>query len=97
MKDAFLHSGPIAWMGRHGVASNLLMLALLVGGLLTSFTIKKEFLPEFSVDIVQVRLVYPGATPTEMEQGVVLPVENALAELDGITDINVTQEYSRPL
>lgn len=90
MKDVFLHSGPIAWMGRHGVASNLLMLALLIGGLLTSLTIKKEFLPEFSVDIVQVRLVYPGATPTEMEQGVVLPVENALTEMDGISDINVT-------
>lgn len=85
-----LDKGPISWMARHGIAPNLLMLALLIGGILTSFTIKKEFLPAFTVDIVQVRLVYTGATPTEMEQGAVLPVENVLSELEGIEDVNVS-------
>ena len=37
-----LKKGPIAWMARHGIAPNLLMLALLLGGLLTSLSIKKE-------------------------------------------------------
>ena len=73
-----LKKGPIAWMARHGIAPNLLMLALLIGGLLTSLSIKKELLPEFTEDVVSVRVVYPGATPSEMEQGVVLPIENEL-------------------
>ncbi|GAA6134195.1 efflux RND transporter permease subunit [Oceaniserpentilla sp. 4NH20-0058] len=88
MSHDALNKGPIAWMARHGVAPNLLMLALLIGGLLTALSIKKEFLPEFTVDIVQVRVVYPGATPTEMEQGVVLPIENELSEMDGIDEVS---------
>lgn len=91
-----LKKGPIAWMARHGIAPNLLMLALLIGGLLTSLSIKKEFLPEFTVDVVSVRVVYPGATPTEMEQGVVLPIENELSELDGIDQVtsNIQEGYA---
>lgn len=82
--------GPIAWMARHGVAPNLLMALLLIGGFMVALTIKKEFLPEFTVDVVTVRLVYPGATPAEMEQAVVLPVENGLSQLSGIDNVNVT-------
>jgi len=91
-----LNRGPIAWMTRHGVAPNLLMLALLIGGVLTALSIKKEFLPEFTVDVVTVRVVYPGATPTEMEQGVVLPIENELSEMDGIDEItaNIQEGYA---
>lgn len=91
-----LKKGPISWMARHGIAPNLLMLALLIGGLLTSLSIKKEFLPEFTVDVVSVRVVYPGATPSEMEQGVVLPIENELSELSGVDEVtaNVQEGYA---
>jgi multidrug efflux pump subunit AcrB len=87
---SLLNSGPIAWMASHGIAPNLLMLALIIGGFLTSMSIKKEVFPEFSVDLVQVRLVYPGASPSEMEQGVVLSVENVLTDIDGLDDINAS-------
>lgn len=91
-----LEKGPISWMARHGIAPNLLMLALIIGGIMTSFSIKKEVFPEFTVDLVQVRLVNTGATPSEMEQSAVLPVENALNELDGIDDIdaNIQEGYA---
>lgn len=91
-----LKQGAISWMARHGVAPNLLMIALLLGGFLTALSIKKEFLPEFTVDVITVRIVYPGATPTEMEQGVVLPIENELAEMDGIDSItaSIQQGYA---
>ena len=87
---SIMNSGPIAWMASHGIAPNLLMLALIIGGFLTSMSIKKEVFPEFTVDVVQVRLVYTGASPSEMEQGVVLPVENVLTDLEGIDDINAS-------
>lgn len=91
-----LRKGPIAWMARHGVAPNLLMLALLIGGLMTSLSIKKEFLPEFTVDVVSIHVVYSGATPSEMEQGVVLPIENELSELSGIDEVtsNIQEGYA---
>ena len=90
MSQNDLRRGPIAWMAQHGIAPNLLMLALLIGGFLTALSIKKEFLPEFTADVITVRVVYPGATPTEMEQGVVLPIENELSEMEGVDEISAT-------
>lgn len=87
---ALMNSGPIAWMASHGIAPNLLMLALIVGGIITSMNIKKEVFPEFQVDVVQVRLIYSGASPSEMEQGVVLPVENVLTDIEGVEDVTAT-------
>lgn len=84
------YSGPLAWMARHGVAPNLLMVFLLVGGLLVSLTIRKEFIPPYEADIVMVTVAYPGATPEEMEQGVVLPIENEIRNIEGITEITST-------
>ena len=83
-----LSRGPIAWMSQHGVAPNLLMAFLIIGGFLMSLTIRKEFIPPYEADVVQVSVSYPGATPTEMEQGVVLPIENELAGLDGLKEVN---------
>jgi len=83
-----LTAGPVAWMAHHGVAPNLLMAFLIIGGLLMSLTIRKEFIPPYEADVVQISVSYPGATPAEMEQGVVLPIENELAALDGIKEVS---------
>jgi len=80
-------SGPVAWMSEHKVAPNLLMAFLIIGGFLMSLTIRKEFIPAYEADMVIVSVAYPGATPSEMEQGVVLPIENELASLDGFKEI----------
>ncbi len=82
--------GPIAWMARNGVTPNLLMLVMLVGGLISSVLIKKEVFPEFALDQVTVSVVYPGASPEDVEQGIVLAVEEALQGIDGIDEVNST-------
>jgi len=79
--------GPIAWMARNPIAANLLMAVLLLGGIWTAFEIQKEVFPEFTLDIVEVSVEYPGAAPTEVEQGVVLPVEEAIRGVEGIKEI----------
>lgn len=79
--------GPVAWMSEHRVAPNLLMAFLIVGGFLMSLVIRKEFIPPFEADMIIVGVNYPGATPSEMEKGVVLPIENELASLDGFKEI----------
>ncbi|WP_419810619.1 efflux RND transporter permease subunit [Bacterioplanoides sp.] len=85
--------GPVAWMSEHRIAPNLLMAFLIIGGFLMSLTIRKEFIPPYEADAVRVSVAYPGATPSEMEQGVVLPIENELASLDGFKE--VTSNISR--
>jgi multidrug efflux pump subunit AcrB len=79
--------GSIAWMAGHSVTSNLLMLVLVVGGLIVSFRTTKEFFPEMELDRVRISVSYPGASPEEVEEGIILPIEEALQSLNGIDEI----------
>ncbi len=85
-----MQKGPIAWMARNSVTANLLMLALLCGGLFMTTRIQQEVFPAFELDRVSVSIAYPGATPEEVEQGVVLAVEEAVRSLDGIDEVRST-------
>lgn len=76
--------GPLAWFAKNHVAANLLMILILVSGIITIFTIKIEFFPEMSLDFITVTVPYLGASPEEVEQGVSLRVEEAVASIDGI-------------
>ncbi len=83
-------SGPIAWMAGHTVAANLVMLIFILGGLIVSTRIKQEVFPQFDVDIVRISVAYPGASPQEIEQGIVLSIEDAIRGLDGIKEVTAT-------
>ncbi|XXJ19907.1 efflux RND transporter permease subunit [Desulfovibrio caledoniensis] len=82
--------GPIAWMAGNSVAANLLMIVFLVGGLIFAMQIKQEVFPEFSLDTVTVSIAYPGASPSEVEQGCVLAIEQAVQGLDGVKEVTST-------
>ena len=80
--------GPIAWMAGNSVASNLLMLVLLIGGIIWGNMIKQEVFPEFELDIVTVSVAYPGASPEEVEQGIILVIEEAVQGIEGIKEVS---------
>jgi multidrug efflux pump subunit AcrB len=83
--------GPIAWMAKNGVAANVLMLVLIVGGLVTLASgIKQEVFPEVELDVVSVQVSYPGASPAEVEQAVILAVEEAVRGIDGVKKVTST-------
>jgi multidrug efflux pump subunit AcrB len=83
--------GPIAWMAKNPVAANVLMLILIVGGLVTLVAgIKQEVFPEVDLDVVLVEVVYPGASPAEVEQAVVLAIEEGIRGVDGIKEVRST-------
>lgn len=79
--------GIIAWFAGNHVAANLLMLCIIVAGLMTASTIRKETQPEFELSRVQVTVPYLGAAPQEVEEGVVIKVEEAIQDLNGIETI----------
>ena len=87
MSDETIRGGPMAWMARHGVAPNLLMLILLVGGFLAARRIKQEVFPDFQLDIVQITVAYPGSSPEEIERGIILSIEEAVRGLDGVKEV----------
>ena len=78
----------IRFFSRHPTAANLLMLALLLMGLVILPQIKRETFPEFSPPYLQVRIVYPGASPQEVEQSLCLRMEEAV---DGQANIEETR------
>ncbi len=89
MREKTRH-GAIAWMAGNPVAANLIMLVCLVGGLIMSTQIKQEVFPEFESDIVTVSVIYPGASPEEIEQGIVLAIEERVTGLDGVKKVTST-------
>ena len=82
--------GPMAWMTRNRVTPNLLMLVLLLGGLFMATRIKQEVFPDFDLDIVRITVPYPGASPEEVERGIVLVVEEAIRGIDGVKEVTAT-------
>ncbi|WP_111495633.1 efflux RND transporter permease subunit [Marinobacter bohaiensis] len=82
--------GFIGFMTAHRVAPNLLMLVLILGGLYMTSRITQEVFPDFQRDAIDISVSYPNATPEEIEQGVVLPVEEAVRGLIGIKDVTST-------
>jgi multidrug efflux pump subunit AcrB len=80
----------IRWFTKNGVAANLVMAILIVGGIASLFSIKKELFPQFSLDTIIVRVPYLGAAPEEVEQGVILRIEEAIEGIDGIAEIRST-------
>lgn len=77
-------------MAYNRVTPNILMLVCLLGGLYMATQIKQEVFPDFASDEVQVRVRYPGASPEEVEQGILLVVEEAIRGLDGIDEVTAT-------
>ena len=84
------HRGWIAWMTYNRITPNLLMLIFLVGGFIVALRIKQEVFPEFDLDMVTVQVAYPGSSPEEVEQGIVLVIEEAVRGLDGVKEIMAT-------
>ncbi|UCF91264.1 MAG: efflux RND transporter permease subunit [Desulfobacterales bacterium] len=84
--------GPIAWMAGHSVSANLLMVVLLVGGMIWASQIKKEVFPDFDLDIVTITVPYPGASPEEVERGILLAVEEAVQGLEGIKEVSASAQ-----
>lgn len=78
----------LGWMASNSVAANLLMLFLLVGGLVGLLTTKQEVFPEFELDLITVSVPYPGASPFEVEQGIVLAVEERIRGIDGVKRVS---------
>ncbi len=80
----------VAWFASNGVAANLLMFLILAGGLVILPQIKEEVFPEFSTDLVNISVLYPGAAPEEVEEGVCVRIEEAIQSLTGVKRITST-------
>ena len=82
--------GPIGWMIHNRVTPNLLMIVLMVGGIFMSSKITREVFPAFELDNISISVAYPGASPEEVEQGIILAIEESIQSIEGIKEITST-------
>ena len=70
------------------VAANMLMVILLGAGLISAVAIPRELFPERKKSAITVAIVYPGASPAEVEQGVCLKIEHALKTIENVEEMS---------
>ena len=78
----------IRWFVNNGVAANLLMAFIIIAGALTIPLLKMEVFPEIEIEIINVTAVYPGASPSDVEDAICIRIEERLQGLDGIKQIS---------
>ena len=85
----------IAWFARNGVAANLLMVAIIGGGIssLKDRIILQDF-PEVPDRTVTVSVAYRGSTPSEIEQSILTRLEEALHDIEGIDEMDAMASAS---
>ncbi len=79
--------GIIGWFARNHVAANLLMLFILAMGIYGGQIATVETFPRFQFDSIEIRVPYRGAAPAEVEEGVVIKIEEAIEDIEGIKQV----------
>ena len=80
----------IRWWVLNPVASNLLMLGILLAGGLGFVAMEREAFPRIAPNQVQVEVTWPGAAPQEVEEQVILRIEESLKDLDNVRRVTAT-------
>ncbi len=88
MTPANQRLGLLAWFAGNPVAANLLMLLILTGGVLGIVGVDKEVFPRFSPNKILIEAVFPGAGPSEVEESVCVPIEEAIHDVPGVKHLH---------
>ena len=85
----------ITYFIKYPVAVNVIIIAFFVFGLVGAFSMKSSFFPLVDSQLIRISLAYPGASPAEMEEGVVLKIEDNLKGIVGVERVtSVSRENS---
>ena len=77
----------------HRVAANLLMVIMIIAGVIGIDRLRTQFFPTFELDIITVAVAWSGATAEDVQEGLTIPIENAVEELAFIKSIDATSQF----
>ncbi len=75
------------WSVEHRVTVNLLMAFIIIVGFTSLTRMKREVFPFFSLDMVSVQVPYRGASPEEVEEGIIVKIEEKIQSVEGVKRI----------
>lgn len=74
----------IKWWASNPVAANLLMLICFIGGIVSYIQIERELDPYVEFPGARTTVAWPGASPQDVEEQIIVRMEEALSTVDGI-------------
>jgi multidrug efflux pump subunit AcrB len=77
-------TGLIAFFANNSVAANLMMVFIIIMGLVSYFTMQRQMFPNIEINYIQITATYPGASPQEIEESIIVKIEESLK---GVTEI----------
>uniref|UniRef100_UPI003F4B9B13 efflux RND transporter permease subunit n=1 Tax=Brachyspira catarrhinii TaxID=2528966 RepID=UPI003F4B9B13 len=80
----------IVFFAKKTMLVNIIVMAVLFVGGYYYFNLRKESIPSTDLDMMLISVVYPGATPLDVEQNAVIPIEEELQGISGIDEYNTT-------
>ncbi len=80
----------VAFFVQNPIWVTVVMFSIVGFGLISLGQLRYSFFPEIPPDTVSIQVTYPGASPSEVSEGVVLRIEEALDGLEGIDRVTST-------
>ncbi|WP_304635963.1 MULTISPECIES: efflux RND transporter permease subunit [Pseudoalteromonas] len=77
-------SGLIAYFANNSVAANLMMVFIIIMGIISYFTIQRQMFPNIEINYIEVQANYPGASPQEIEESILIKIEESLKDVTEI-------------
>jgi multidrug efflux pump subunit AcrB len=82
--------GIIAYFIKYHVAVTVFLIAITVFGIVGAFSLKSSYFPLTDSKNITIAVTYPGASPQEIEEGIVLKIEDNLKGLEGVDRVTST-------
>jgi len=90
--------GLISYFIKYPVSGNVLLFVLVIFGLISLSRLQSSFFPETPSRAISIQVIYPGASPEEIEEGIVLKIEDELRGTSGVDRVtSVSRENSGSL
>ena len=76
-----------SWAINNKLSVYVLVFIIAVFGLINYYTIPKEQIPEIVIPMININTIYPGTSPSDMENLVTRPLEKNLKSMSGVKKI----------
>jgi len=87
----FTHrSNLIGIFAQHRVAANLLMAIMIMSGIWALIHLNTQFFPTFTLETINIRVIWSGASAEDIEDGLTDRIEEALRAQDGLRELTST-------
>jgi len=83
-------NGLITWWAKNKVAANLLMVAIFIAGAMSFLRLEREVFPSANFNGANITVAWLGASPLEIEEQIILRIEEAVSDVDGVKHIDST-------